>query len=364
MYLNAHISVSINGIQVPYICSIDIKDDSQHIGASCDIVLPASARIKYKNGNGDFLTSTPAALFNTGDTIMVKAQYDGYDWLTEFEGYLYDFYNGTPMKIVCQDSVYLLNQAPISKHWKSVSLKNLIEYVLQGTGVTMLPIGQKYTSANGTTVTNPVFDLQLENITFRLQTPAAILDSLKKEFGINISLVGKNLYVNIASNTTSTAKYDTTINVISSDLQTNRLTKGKALKSVYLKLKVKAWFIRENGTKDSFEVGDEGGQQREVFFYKIPKTNLITIKTADGLRTIPKAYYDLANEALEKFKQRRFQGGIETYLYPQIGLFWRAEYKDFRYPERNGIYTVHEINTTLDSAGFRRKIKLAYLGDL
>ena len=173
-------------------------------------------------------------------------------------------------------------------------------------------------------------------------SPASVLEWLKQQLGLNISLDGQELYVNVASNTIKTVFYDTRINVIESGLQ-----KPEA---VYLKLKVKAWFINQDGTKNSLEVGDPNGELREVFFYKIPRNEA--------------EYQRLAGEALIKYKMMKFSGAIQTLLYPDCGLFWKAQYVDKSYPDRTGNYTVTGIEISLSDRGFHRKVRMSFLSDI
>ena len=173
-------------------------------------------------------------------------------------------------------------------------------------------------------------------------SPAAILEWLKKELGINISLSGTRLYVNVASNTLETVYYKTDRNVIGCDLQKPDAT--------YQKHKVKAWFIRENGTKDSFEVGDENGQLHEVFFYRVQRNQAV--------------YQNMAAEALKKVRQQRYNGSIDTLLYPDCKLFQQANYIDIRYPARSGNYVITGIDTTIDDSGYHRKLKLSFLSEI
>jgi len=374
MYLNAKIRATIilqetgNTVLLPYVTSVSVSNDSQHIGATCDLVVPLNQRIEYgvDEKTNKSLTAPLKQLFQTGDQIKIEASYDGYPTITVFEGFLFDFYEGTPMKIKCYDYIYRLNfVAPITISYPDkkgnpdrIKLSTFIAKILDGTEISLITIKDKYTDKNGALQTNTLYDLTLFNISFVSMTPAAILEHLKKELGFNISLDGNKLYVNIASNTVSTAKFDTRQNVFACDLQPNRLTVGTRNKSLFQNIKVKAWFYREDtGKKESIEVGDPTGQNRDVFFYRID----VRGKT-DAQKT--SIYTKLANEALEKFKQRRFNGTIETYLYPNVDLFWRVEYFDYSYPERNGIYSVTSIEITLDESGFHRKIKLAYLGEL
>lgn len=334
MYFDAHYMVNVTSaatgktVALTTVHSIHLKDDSKQIGSSCKLVVPLASRIQYQDGKHDFLTDLTKNLFKSGDAITVQCYYTGYPVLTIFQGFIYEFIEGTPMTIECLDNIYLLNQTTVNLSYSSISLRDLLTRILQGTGVTLML---------------PTLDLQLVDITFRLMSPASILQWFRTELGLNISLINNQLYCNIASNIVSTGILNSTRNVIAP----RGLQKPEA---VFLKLKVKCWFIQENGKKTSLEVGDEKGELREVFFYKIP----FSIKR----------YTQLAGEALIKYKQMKFSGKVHTLLYPMIGLFWKVQYNDFRYPEENGNYTVVGREFKADEHGYHWQYEMAYLSDL
>lgn len=331
MLFQCKISVTIAGSLLTTVHSVHAKNDAKEIGSSCKIVVPLACRIQQQTGAHEYVTDLAKNLFKQSDPVTVTAWYVdelGNDMpkIQIFSGFIYEFIEGTPTTIECLDNIFLLNQSTVNLSYKTTTIRQVINDILKGTGITLQL---------------PTIDLQLKNLTFRIMSPAAVLQWFKTEIGLNISLSGKQLYCNIASNTISTVKYLTTRNVIRSNLQ-----KPEA---VYLKLKLKAWFILSDGRKTSLEVGDPDGELREVFFYSIP------FNTA--------RYTQLAQEALTKYKQMKFSGMIETLLYPDCGLFWRAEYNDKTYPERNGVYTVVGMDYSLDDHGFHRHIRLAYLSD-
>jgi hypothetical protein len=327
MYFNCKISVVIRDKELKTVVSVNTKDDSAHIGSECEVVVPLNCRIQYTNGRRDYLTDYAKNLFASGDPITIRAQYEGLDWVNVFTGYVVDFIEGNPLTIKCTDYVFLLNQTTVDFSAKTITLQNLINRILQGTGITLLL---------------PTLELTLEKITFRLMSPAAILEWLKKELGINISLSGKKLYVNVASNTLDTVYFRTDRNVIGSDLQKPAAT--------FQKHKVKAWFIRQDGTKDSFEVGDSNGHLHEVFFYRVPRDQVL--------------YQRLAAEALIKVKQHRYNGSIDTLLYPDCKLFMQANYVDIRYPDRSANYVITGMEVSIDENGYHRKLKLSYLSEI
>ena len=170
-------------------------------------------------------------------------------------------------------------------------------------------------------------------------SPAAILTWLKKEIGLNITLKGNQLYVNVASNNLTNIFYDTRRNVIECKLQKQN--------TIFHKIKVKAWFIMQNGKKDSVEVGDPDGHIVDKFFYKVQRNANL--------------YNQLAQEALNKEKQKRYSGHIKTLLYPDCQLFDTAAYNDYRYPDRSGNYSITGIDIDINEQGYHRELKLADL---
>ena len=341
MYLNAHILVFINGIEVNSIVSVDIKNDSQHIGSSCDIVIPLTSRYAFASGTD--LTQQPTNPFTQGMPVKVSAWYDeflgveGGGIIDVFEGFIYDFIEDTPLTIRCMDWSYWLNLDSVSYSWKSVTMKNLISTVISD-------VNKKIAAAGYQTIglILPMPDIDLVDISFKLMTPAAIIDYFRTELGLNISLLGKELYVNLASNLTTTSKLNTSINVKTSSLQKPE--------SVFSRVKVKAWFYQDNGIKDSIEVGDDGGQLKEVWFNKVTRNDVV--------------YNKLATEALHKAKLRHYSGNLDLFLYPKIDNFMRVEYKDIRYPEKSGVYVVMENNLNFSESGFQRTIRLSWINDL
>jgi hypothetical protein len=359
MFFNGKISVIIGDKELKTVVSVSTKDDSSQIGAECDLVVPLNCRIQYVNGNRDYLTEYAKNLFKVGDPIIIKAQYEGYDLVEVFSGFIFDFIEGMPLSIRCLDYLYFLNKGIFGNQRLLLKKNKKSKTVAVSTGaafksITLQALCQKVIDFANETIDHetdntdplelilPMPDVELVNITFAMMSPAAILDHLKKEMGFNISLQGNKLYVNVASNTLNTVYYRTDRNVIESDLQ-----KPDA---VYKSFKVKAWFIREDGTKDSFEIGDANGTLKEVFFYKIKRDQVL--------------YEQLAREALEKVKQQKYSGNIETLLYPDCRVFDQANYVDLRYPARSANYVITGQEISISENGYHRKLKLSFLSEI
>lgn len=374
MYFDANISVLINGNPLTTVVSCKTSNDGQKIGGYCDLVVPLNSYIQYSNPDDltTYLSAVRTDTFSSGDTIVVTASYSGFPTIQIFTGYVYDFVLGMPTTIKCLDYIYFFNlgvfgdkrvfttnksgskikSSGTGVNYKSIQFKDLLQQLIDFVNET---IENSTTGAEPVSLILPIFDMQLVNLTFISMSPASILEWFHKELGLNINLYGNKLYVNLASNTTGSVTLNTGRNVIKSDLQTtmqksvtrNGITTTKNLQSAFQKIRMKCWFIRENGTRDSLEVGDANGVQQEHFFYKV-------------VRSLTN-YETLANNALLKAQQHHYNGHLETLLYPDSDLFWKVEYTDLRYPEKDGTYVIIGIYFELTEKGFHKKLKVAWL---
>jgi len=328
MYFKGKISVQVTlqsgqNVALQTVIAVRTHDESKNIGADCEVEVPLNCRIEYLAYPGTYLTDYPQNIFQVGDPIAILAGYEGEQWIKVFEGFIWDFVEGNPMKIKILDYIYYLQQGLINIQHANISLQSLIQQILPPQVSLILP----------------TIEFNLVDISFVQMSAYAILRYLKEKLGLNISLIGNQLYVNIASNTTSTVYFDTGVNVMRADLQSPQ--------SIYRTFKIIAHFENENGTENKLEIGDPNGILKECWFYKVQQN--LTL------------YNQLAQGFLYQCKQEHYSGYLTTWLYPDVQLFQRAIYNDRRYPARSGTYVITQNNVTLDSKGFHRKIKLSYL---
>lgn len=326
MHLECRFIVSIGGKIIQTVHSVLTKYDAEHIGASCDIVVPLNCRMEYANAKQGTLTAYTLTAFKVGDPVVINVWYVGYPVLTIFKGQVLEFKEGTPCTIRCIN--YLALQGKLQNFQGTVTIKNLITKITKGTGVNLML---------------PTIDLTLNKVTFRSMSPWAILEYLKKNIGLNISLLDQNnLYCNVASNTLDVLTYRTDRNILP-DLKLQQPD------TVWQGYKVKAYFVKENGLKNSVEVGDPEGHLTEVYFYKV----------AGGTTK----YIQLANEALVHCRQRKFSGEVNALLYPAPKLFDKVQFTNVRFPDQNGNYVITGIQHSLSDEGFHIKMKWAFLVD-
>lgn len=376
MYFNCNITVTIAGQQLATVVSAKTSNDGQKIGAYCDLVCPLNSYIAYQNPSdlNVYLTAIRVDQYSSGDQVIITASYDGFNTVNIFNGFVYDFVLGTPTTIRCMDYIYYFNlgifgdsrvfttnksgtkikKSGIGKNYKSVQFKDLLQQLIDFVNET---IDNEAPGSAHVSLILPIFDMTLSNLTFISMSPAAILEWFKKELGLNISLYGNQLFVNLASITNGSVTLNTGINVIESKLQTvlqksvktKGVTNSKSLASAFEKIRMKCWFIREDGTRDSLEIGDPNGVQMEHFFYKV-------VRNATNYET-------MAEAALLKAQQHHYHGELEILLYPECDLYWRVPYTDVRYPEKSAVYVIIGIYFELTEKGFHRRLKVAWLSD-
>ncbi len=376
MYFDAKIKVTIAGQELTTVVSVKTSNDGQKIGAYADVVCPLNSYIAYQNPNDlkVYLTAIRVDQYSSGDEIIITASYDGFNTINIFHGFVYDFVLGLPTTIRCMDYIYYFNlgifgdkrvfttnkkgtkikKSGLGVNYKSVQFSTLLNQLINFVNET---IDNEAPDSAHVSLVLPIFDMTLSNLTFISMSPAAILEWFKKELGLNISLYGNKLFVNLASITTGSVILNTGRNVIESKLQTvlqksvktKGITQAKSLASAFEKIRLKCWFIREDGTRDSLEIGDPNGVQEERFFYKVKRN-------ADN-------YEKLAEAALLKAQQHRYHGELEILLYPECDLFWRVPYTDLRYQEKSAVYVIIGIYFELNERGFHRRLKVAWLSD-
>lgn len=339
MFLNGKISVEVenaNGLSViNTIKSIEITNDCTQLGATCEIEVPLNCRIENK---GQFLLDNVRTQFKKGDKIKITAWYSEYENISKpiiFEGFIWDFTEGNPVKIKCIDYVYKLiggiatnseggKNGLYYSNKKEYRFKDIVKDILKGTEIDIL---------------EPFLDFNVTGLSLPNMSPKACLEHFKKELGLTMTLIGQKLYCNLAKFTFNTIKLDSSINVVKCDLQKPD--------DVYQKTKVNFYTENEKGVKQKVTVGDEDGDLSEIFLYVIKNKQ---------------TQQKLVDNYLENRKLSHYKGKITTLLYPVIDLFDKIEYNDIRYKDRSGNYTVRGYTLTLDTNGFRRVLTLAYLG--
>jgi len=308
------ILVRVGQYDFRHVGSVQIVRDWRDLSPSCTIQLPAFGRFSGSPGLWESVEIKP------NDPVAVYMGYDG-NRQVEFEGYVSSIDAQIPYTIHCEGESYQLKRKPrLSKSWKSITLRALLEEVLNG----------------DYTIDGSLPEVELSPFSIKSQTPAQVLRRLSEEYIFAAYFRGKSLFVGLPyTEQAGTVNYGLQENIISEDL-TYRTEDQYAIQ-------VKAVSINRDNTRTSVQVGDPDGELRTI-----TKKN---IKSDAQLRTI-------ANEQLKLMKYDGYEGSLLAFGEPYCDHGWTAEIKDAAFPERSGNYVIDRVVVQWGRDGFRRRVTL------
>jgi hypothetical protein len=341
MYLELTSNIRIGSYTLEGFAECEIVKSAKVLQDTATIKIPATAVLV---SNNDILTEVPtASQIRVGDAVTIDLGYNG-DNKTEFKGFVKKVIPATPTVIECEDSTYLLRQKSIKKSWSKVSLKEVLDYILNGTGISLA---------------NKVPGINFVNLRLIDVSPAAVLQSFIEKYALTIYFKSeKKLFIGLAFDTEdlTIVKYELGRNTISDDLE--------VVNDSDTALRVKAIAILPNGTKIETEIGD--GAEADNMTKRKGQTDE-TIKAEDAeVRTLhfyniqsEKELKEIARAELRKRKFTGFKGSITTFLQPYCEVGNAASITDEIYTERgDGDYLIEKTTTSVTQSGGRRKVEL------
>ena len=258
-----------------------------------------------------------------GDKITVKLGYSGI-LKTRFIGFIRTIDSKNPIKISCEDGMFLLKTIEVKKKgYAKVTLKQLITDLLSGTGINFQLIDN---------------DILLGPYRITKNTVAEELNEIKNEFGLRayfrtVDGVSK-LYVGF------TYPFD--------NRKRESFVFGKNLISedfVYriaddVKIKVKAISIDAKNKRIEFTTGDKDGELFTVYKYNVTNAELKVF----------------AESEMQRFKTTGFKGSFETFGEPFLSKC------DIAYIEASdgnkGSFLIKKIEVNFGMNGYRQKIEI------
>lgn len=315
--LTASVEIGLNRLR--RVAEIEIERSINTLGSTATITVPTTARLSRVNDATSEVET--AKQFKPGQAVRIELGYDGNNRV-EFQGYVRRVNPGTPVTVECEDSIWLLRRKNLLKSWKGTTLKEVLEYILQGTFIKLV--------GNTPSITFSAF--YLKNV-----SPATALQKLKDDYGLTMYFraLGE-LFVGIASESDGvTVKYEFGRNVIDNDL--------KWVNQDDSRIKIKAVHIKGDNTRIEKEFGDADGELRTLYFYDLPN--------GASLETV-------AKEELQKVKRDGYEGSINTFLLPVADPGNVVRVTDKQFTDRAGDYLAEKIKVTYGRSGGRRVITL------
>ncbi|NIJ45064.1 hypothetical protein FHR24_001503 [Wenyingzhuangia heitensis] len=275
--------------------------------------------------------SLPEAVMNTalnfegkikrGSKVLIKLGYDS-DLKTEFVGYVQEIVNkDSSLQIKCEDALFLFRKGIKSVELKSTSLKEVGKYIVD-------QIDEGYT-------VDCDYGITYEKFTIHNATGYDVLKKLQEETKANIYFDTNNKVLHIHP------PYVTKTGEVFYSMQKNIENSSLEFKN---KVDDKTEIIIESTGKDGkvkkLTAGTTGG-------------NKINIKVGPMSEESMKK---IAESALKKEAQSRFEGTFDTWLIPYVSPGYSARIKDEDYLNKLGWYYVVSVTTKISSQGAVRTI--------
>jgi len=270
--------------------------------------------------DGETITAGVDNLFKRGDKVEIRLGYKPNKDL-RFTGFISKILPDSPLRIECEDAMWLLKQETITKSFKSVSLDDLLKAIIPST----VPFKTNIT------------DSQLGQFRITRASIAQVLEELKKTYGLVSFVRDGTLQVGLAYPFIPATVHEIRFqeDIISSDLEFRR--------EEDVKIKVKGISILPNNTKIEIEEGDPDGEQRTLTYFNLSETELKRI----------------VKDELPKFKFTGYEGTFEMFGEPFIQHGDNVKLIDKKFPERDGTYVVDSVNTTESvTGGLRQSVGL------
>ncbi|WP_269222004.1 hypothetical protein [Flavobacterium sp. IMCC34518] len=281
--------------------SVRIESSWELLTDTAVIVLPRNVK--------DFDKLNVKAIFKKGDPVEIYLGYDE-NLLLEFTGFISEVSADIPVKIKCDDYMYLLKKHSVNVSMKSTKLEDLIKLII--------PPGIEY----------DVADINIGTKRFPNTTAAKILEELQ---GNNIYsyFKGKKLIVGkiYSDDVSEPVVFNFTKNVIDNNLQ------YKNKEDVIIKIIANSTLPK--GKKLKVEYGDDFGTEQHLSYYNI---------------TLEAELLKLAKADYDKFKVDGFEGHITVFGTPSVIHGMKAQILSYQYPDRKGLYFIKKVVKEFDDS--------------
>lgn len=339
--LKDSLKIQIGSLQpMDFVHELKIVSTWQKFTDTCTITLPRKIRVLQAGAVKEL-----PDLISVGDQVVISYGYDG-QLRQEFAGYVSALKPGTPFQIECEDQMWLLKRKPLSKAWRTVTLRQLLQYVLDENELSAVPIRE-------------IGELSLGKYTITKATGAQVFDALKSQFGIRCffragALVAGDPYQ--ATGKPAEHAYGFTKNIITSDLAYT-MADDVAIRFhgiSYLKGGKKIE-VDEGGSTKTGKLKGETGQTVSAFSKGVPAGEIRTISAVGLTETELRAF---VQAEAKRLRFDGYRGGLTSFGLPAAEHGDIAVLTDPDYPERSGSYFIDEVVKTFGVGGSRREIKL------
>lgn len=257
-----------------------------------------------------------------GDEIVIKLGYND-DNETEFNGYLKRISrDNNSLVLECEDALYLLNKNVADKEYKAVSIRELLNDILQ-------QVDPEFNLSCD-------YDFTYDKMVVFKSTALDVLKKVHEDTKANIWFEGKTLHIHpVYQQQTGDEPviYDTEVNV-----QNNEL---KWVDKADKKVKIEISYKMPSGQLKKQSFGNDKGETI---------TRYVDTSNESELKTIAENEYNLWNYS-------GYEGSLTGWLFPRVKAGGSVRLRDKKRNE-DGTYYVTGVEIEFGQNGAKRKVTL------
>lgn len=251
-----------------------------------------------------------------GDPVEIYAWYDAEERVEEFTGYVSEILPTIPVQIKVEDEMWKLKQETVSNSWKSISLRNLLNYLVPGATIDCPEV--------------TLSPFRLNNV-----TKATALQKLKDEYLMSIYYRNKTLFAGLPY-------IEKGLPEVVYHFQKNAKAENLVYKNKEdMKLKVKAISVLPDNKHITKEYGDSDGDMITMHWYNKTEAELDR----------------LGKEAASRQKYNGYKGNFRSLGgLPFCDHSYTCWLEDDNYPEREQGVFADLVKTEYGPNGWFRTI--------
>ena len=323
--------ITIGSYKFNYTSNITITKSFNKMTDTATIVMPN----KFLKNNKT-ITVGSNNVFKKNDPVTIKFGYFP-NLKTEFEGFISKITPDSPLKLECQDRMFLLKQINLdSKTFRNATVKDVVSYVAPNETII-------YDDADA-----HIGEFQIDNKSFI--NAVEVFKILNKQFGFKIFYKSGVLHVRILTSILTqagdTIKMGFQKHIISSNLT--------YVKEEDLDMVIKAESILDNN--------------KRIILYGSKNNDkiLISKEKQNAAQTKPMVKYNFTEAQLraeiertiDDFIYEGYDGKYKAFLEPSVNPEDKIELVDYKNLERSGTYSVRSVHKEFGIGGGRQTIEL------
>lgn len=323
--------ITIGNFRFTYTTKIEINKSFDKMTDTATIVMPN----KFLKDNKTITVGTNN-VFNRNDPVTIELGYFP-NLNVEFEGFISKITPDSPLKLECQDRMYLLKQKNlVSKSFTNATVKDVVSYAAPGETI-------EYDDENA-----HIGAFQIDNKSFI--NAVKVFEVLRKQFGFKIFYKSGVLQVRLLPS------------ILSQDSDTEELGFQKHIISSSLN------YIKEEDVDLVLKAESILDDNKRIILYgsKNKGKVIITKEVQNAAQTKPLVAYNFTESELrakiereiDDFIYEGYEGSFTTFFEPKIDPEDKIDLTDNKNLERQGTYLSRSVNKTFGIDGARQIVEL------